>query len=78
LREPERLPIHTPGFLGNTAEIDLDSTLDRLLSVRGSQPGKPVQFLEVEIQYLCTKARGIFLLQPMLLEIKRSNEGKKA
>ena len=51
-------------------EIDLDSVIDRLLEVRGSRPGKQVQLLEAEIRYLCTKAREIFISQPILLELE--------
>lgn len=51
-------------------EIDLDSIIDRLLEVRGSRPGKQVQLLESEIRHLCTKAREIFISQPILLELE--------
>ena len=51
-------------------EVDLDSVIDRLLEVRGSRPGKQVQLLEAEIKYLCTKAREIFISQPILLELE--------
>ena len=51
-------------------EIDLESIIERLLEVRGSRPGKPVQLLETEIRYLCTKAREIFINQPILLELE--------
>ncbi|KAL8878193.1 MAG: hypothetical protein Q9198_003950 [Flavoplaca austrocitrina] len=49
---------------------DLSSIIDRLLEVRGSRPGKQVQLLESEISFLCTKAREIFMWQPMLLELE--------
>ncbi|TAQ85382.1 hypothetical protein B7494_g6296 [Chlorociboria aeruginascens] len=52
------------------AEVDLDSIIERLLEVRGSRPGKQVQLLEAEIRYLCTKAREIFISQPILLELE--------
>ena len=51
-------------------EVDLDSIIDRLLEVRGSMPGKQVQLLETEIRFLCTKAREIFISQPILLELE--------
>lgn len=51
-------------------DVDLDSIIDRLLEVRGSRPGKQVQLLETEIRYLCTKAREIFISQPILLELE--------
>lgn len=51
-------------------DVDLDSIIDRLLEVRGSRPGKQVQLLEAEIRFLCTKAREIFITQPILLELE--------
>ena len=51
-------------------DVDLDSIIDRLLEVRGSRPGKPVQLLEAEIRHLCQKAREIFISQPILLELE--------
>lgn len=51
-------------------DVDLDNVIDRLLEVRGSRPGKQVQLLEAEIRYLCTKAREIFISQPILLELE--------
>lgn len=51
-------------------DTDLDSIIDRLLEVRGSRPGKQVQLLESEIRFLCTKAREIFISQPILLELE--------
>ncbi|KAG5646742.1 hypothetical protein DXG03_002424 [Asterophora parasitica] len=58
------------GMADSTTEIDLDSVIDRLLEVRGNRPGKPVQLQEYEIKYLCTKAREIFINQPILLELE--------
>ena len=40
------------------------------VTVRGNRPGKPVQLQEHEIKYLCTKAREIFINQPILLELE--------
>lgn len=51
-------------------ENDLDSIIDRLLEVRNSRPGKQVQLLHTEIEYLAVKARELFLSQPSLLELK--------
>jgi serine/threonine-protein phosphatase PP1 catalytic subunit len=56
--------------MADQGEVDLDSIIDRLLEVRGSRPGKQVQLLESEIRYLCTKAREIFISQPILLELE--------
>lgn len=56
--------------MADQSDVDLDSVIDRLLEVRGSRPGKQVQLLETEIRYLCTKAREIFISQPILLELE--------
>jgi hypothetical protein len=56
--------------MADQTEVDLDSIIDRLLEVRGSRPGKQVQLLESEIRFLCTKAREIFISQPILLELE--------
>lgn len=39
-------------------------------TVRGNRPGKAVQLQEYEIKHLCTKAREIFISQPILLELE--------
>jgi serine/threonine-protein phosphatase PP1 catalytic subunit len=51
-------------------DIDVDSIIERLLSVRGSRPGKSVDLEEREIRGLCMKAREIFISQPVLLELE--------
>lgn len=38
--------------------------------MRGNRPGKQVQLQEYEIKFLCTKAREIFINQPILLELE--------
>lgn len=38
--------------------------------MRGNRPGKQVQLHESEIKFLCTKAREIFINQPILLELE--------
>nr|AAA19174.1 phosphoprotein phosphatase 1 [Paramecium tetraurelia] len=54
----------------NKGEIDVDSIIERLLSVRGSKPGKNVNLTEAEVRGLCIKARDIFISQPILLELE--------
>lgn len=50
-------------------DIDVDLIIEKLLSVRGSKPGKLVSLTENEIRGLCLKSREIFISQPILLEI---------
>lgn len=50
--------------------VDVDNIIDRLLEVRGSKPGQQVDLEENEIRYLCSKARSIFIKQPILQELE--------
>jgi len=54
----------------NMSDFNIDSIIDRLLEVRGSKPGKPVQLTENEIKEICYKSREIFISQPILLELE--------
>lgn len=56
--------------MADQQEVDLEAIIDKLLEVRGNRPGKQVQLNETEIRYLCTKAREIFISQPILLELE--------
>lgn len=56
--------------LGRLCVLVTTVTDRSLLPVRGNRPGKPVQLQEYEIKYLCTKAREIFINQPILLELE--------
>ena len=51
-------------------DIDVDAIIEKLLSVRGSKPGKIVNLTEQEIRGLCIKSREIFISQPILLELE--------
>ena len=51
-------------------QIDVDSILERLLSVRGNKPGKTVDLKEDEIKYLIDKSMIIFKEQKMLIELE--------
>lgn len=51
-------------------QIDIDSILERLLSVRGNKPGKTVDLREEEIKYLIDKSMVIFKEQKMLIELE--------
>eukprot|EP01071_Lankesteria_metandrocarpae_P004916 Lankesteria_metandrocarpae@DN3748_c0_g1_i1.p1 len=51
-------------------DIDVDSIIEKLLEVRGSRPGRPVQLSEAEVRGLCHKSREIFISQPILLDLE--------
>lgn len=40
---------------GQQAADEVDVIIEKLLTVRGARPGKPVQLLEAEIKMLCTR-----------------------
>lgn len=44
-------------------DAQLDDIISRLLEVRHSRAGKPVQLTEAEIRALCITARDIFMQQ---------------
>ncbi|DAZ98716.1 TPA: hypothetical protein N0F65_006748 [Lagenidium giganteum] len=50
--------------------IDVDSIIEKLLSVRGARPGKQVNLSETEIRGLCLHSRDVFLSQPILVELE--------
>lgn len=52
-----------------TPSIDIDGTISKLLSVRGSRPGKEVTLAEKDIVTLCTQCQQLFIEQPILLEL---------
>ena len=51
-------------------DIDIDKIITKLLEVRGQKPGKLVNLQEAEVRALISKAREIFISQPMLLELE--------
>jgi len=51
-------------------DIDVDKIIEKLLEVKGSKPGKQVNLSEADIKGLCTRAREIFISQPILLELE--------
>ena len=53
-----------------TSDFDIDKIIEKLLSVKGAKPGKQVNLLESEIQGLVTRAREVFISQPILLELE--------
>jgi serine/threonine-protein phosphatase PP1 catalytic subunit len=53
-----------------TVDHEVDAIIDKLLSVRGSKPGKQVTLTEREVTSLCNKSREVFLSQPILLELE--------
>jgi serine/threonine-protein phosphatase PP1 catalytic subunit len=51
-------------------DVDVDKIIEKLLEVKGSKPGKQVNLSEADIKGLCTRAREIFISQPILLELE--------
>jgi len=45
----------TEGAAAPDDSSDIDTIIEKLLSVRGARPGKTVQLLEAEIKMLCTR-----------------------
>ncbi|KAA0149585.1 hypothetical protein FNF27_01406 [Cafeteria roenbergensis] len=50
--------------------VDVDGMIDKLLSVRKARPGTQVALDEGDIRALCTRARDVFMEQPILLELE--------
>ena len=53
-----------------SVDIDVDNVIEQLVSVRGARPGHQVALTENDIRSLCTRAREIFMSQPVLLELE--------
>jgi len=51
-------------------ELDLDATIEKLISVKNSKPGTEVNLPEEDIIWLCRASREVFCSQPMLLEVQ--------
>lgn len=58
------------GDKSKQGDLDIDAVIEKLLSVRGSKPGKNVNLTENEVRSLCIKSRDIFISQPILLELE--------
>ena len=50
--------------------MNVDSIIDKLLSVRGNKPGKQVDLKEEEIKFLIDKSLPIMKEQKMLVELE--------
>jgi len=58
------------GANGPTRVLEVDSIIEKLLSVRKEKPGTQVNLLQEDIVAILAKAREVFLSQHMLLEIR--------
>lgn len=56
--------------MSSVGDLDVDSVIERLLSVLSQRPGKLVNLEGREIKALCVKSREIFISQPVLLELE--------
>ena len=54
----------------NNSGKDIESIIEKLLSVKGNKPGKTVDLKEDEIKYLIEKSTSIIKEQKMLLELE--------
>ncbi|ORY50751.1 putative serine/threonine protein phosphatase [Rhizoclosmatium globosum] len=60
-----------PGPAGPTDQpFDVDTIINKLLSVRGLRPGNKVQLPQSEVTWLCMTSKEIFMSQPCLLELE--------
>jgi len=48
----------------------VDTVIDKLVSLRGTKPGKIADISEAEVKMVCLRARDLMLQQPMLLELQ--------
>ncbi|KAG9124107.1 Serine/threonine-protein phosphatase pp1 [Ceratobasidium sp. 392] len=69
-RRRRRRPADAPTTPGASGSANANNTSENTATMRGNRPGKPVQLQEYEIKFLCTKARDIFINQPILLELE--------
>lgn len=51
-------------------DINVDSIIEKLLSVKNSKVPKQVNLLESEVKGLCHKSRDLFMSQPIFLELE--------
>ena len=56
--------------MNSEKDIQLDSIIEKLLSVKGQKQGKLVNLTEQEIKYLVSQAREVVMSQPILLELE--------
>lgn len=56
--------------MNNSQGKDIDSIIEKLLSVKGNKPGKTVDLKEDEIKFLIEKSTNIVKEQKMLLELE--------
>lgn len=50
-------------------KVNVDKIIEKLLSVKGSKPGKRVDLSEKEVYFLISQSKKIFASQPILLEL---------
>jgi len=53
-----------------TTQVNVDKIIEKLISVKGSKPGKKINLFENEIEGLLKLAREILISQPVLLELE--------
>lgn len=56
--------------MSSSSEFDVDTIIDKLLSVRGARPGKEVNLPESQIKELIKRATDVFMSQDVLLQLQ--------
>lgn len=56
--------------MSSSSEFDVDTIIDKLLSVRGARPGKEVNLPEGQIKELIKRATDVFMSQDVLLQLQ--------
>mmetsp|Transcript_38240 Transcript_38240/g.33792 ORF Transcript_38240/g.33792 Transcript_38240/m.33792 type:complete len:324 (-) Transcript_38240:484-1455(-) len=53
-----------------STQFDVDKIIEKLLNVRSKRPGTLVELQENDVETLCQTSRGLFMSQPMFLELE--------
>jgi len=55
---------------GSSTNFDVSKIIEKLLNVRSKRPGTLVELSEADVETLCQTSRGLFMTQPMFLELE--------
>merc|ERR1712013_544106 len=54
----------------SSTNFDVSKIIEKLLNVRSKRPGTLVELSEADVETLCQTSRGLFMTQPMFLELE--------